>query len=418
MKRIFLSTLALTTLGTSAQDLQSALTQGKASLEIRTRYEYDNDDAAQFFTAPSTKVYRPETATALTNRTILGYKTGDFFGVSASLQFLDVSTILGVDNFNDGFNGKTDHAKVSDPHQDRILQGFLAWKGLKIGRQTLSVDNQRFIGAGAWSQAPKSYTGATFLGNFGLPWMELHAGYLSDVLLSDGTHRDANLRFARVRFTPLKALAITPFYYATDVSAYTPATVPVGTAVTPQSSLQHRGLRADGSWKGLLYEASYAQQRPYRDGTEAKVPSSLYRMGMLGYQYQGYSLKVVREALESGFSTPDASLHGFYGWSDRVATTSTKGLVDSYLQASAKTLGLEIEAQYHLFKAETDGTKFGKELDLQVNYPLTKSFSVLAKYADYKGDSEATGLTGVGSTTKLYLEKDLRKFWFQTTYKF
>lgn len=402
MKPLLLTTLALATLGASAQDLQTALAQGKVSLEVRTRYEYDTDQA---YTAPASS----KTATALTNRTILGYKTGEYYGVSANLQFLDVSTLFDVNRFNDGFNNKTEAAKISDPHQDRILQGYLEWKGLKVGRQTLSVDNQRFIGGGAWSQAPKSYTGATFKGNFGLPWMELHAGHITDILMSDGTHRDLKLEFARIRFTPCKAIAITPFYYAADVANATAPTVPV-TTYTATSSYQHRGLRADGAWNGLIYEASYAQQRTYKDGTEAKVPDRIYRMGMVGYKYQDYSIKIVREALESGYTTPDASLHGFYGYSDRISTTPTAGLVDTYLQGNAKAWGISFEAQYHFFKAESDRSlDYGKELDLLVNYPVSKNVSILAKFADYKGDGEVTSSS---------LDKDLRKFWFMTTYKF
>lgn len=403
MKPIILSALAVATLGASAQDLQTAITSGKASLEIRPRYEYDDDGA---YTAPA----KSKTATALTNRTILGYKTGEFYGVSANMQFLDVSTLLDVDRFNDGFNNQTKSAKISEPDQNRILEGYIQWKGLKVGRQMLGVDNGRFIGSGAWSQAPKSYTGATFKGNFGLSWMELHAGYISDILQSDGTHRDAALRFARIRLQPIKALAITPFYFAADVSKYTTPTVPSSTTLA-SSSYQHHGVRADGSWKGILYEASFAKQSDYRSGTVAAVPDRIYRMGMIGYKYQNLSLKLVRESLESGYATPDASLHGFYGYSDRISTTPANGLVDTYLQGDAKILGVTLEVQYHDFKAQKDVAKdnYGKELDIQLNYPLTKNITLTAKYADYKGDGEVTTNS---------MDKDLRKFWFQTTYKF
>lgn len=409
MKPAILTGLALATLVAPAQDLQSVLTGGKASLEIRTRYEYNEDSS----TRPS------KSAVGLTNRTILGYRTGSLYGISANLQFLDVSTLLGVSNFNSGYNGVSEHSRIAEPHQDRLLQGYLEWKGLKVGRQILSVDNQRLIGPGAWSQAPKSATGATFQGNLGLSWMEVHAGYVNDIVLSDNTHRDAALRFARIRFQPLKELAITPFYYTADVAAYTTPTVPTPSTTLPSSSYQHRGLRADGTWKGLLYEASFAKQAAYREGTAAKVPDALYRMGMVGYRYKDASLKVVRESLEAGFNTPDAALHGYYGWSDRVATTPSLGLVDTYIQGNAKALGLEFEAQYHGFKADAaSGPDYGRELDLQVNCPITKSFSILAKYADYHGNAEAAGLTGYGSKTRLYLESDLKKFWLQTTYKF
>lgn len=408
MKPIVLSALALATLGASAQDLQTAITKGKVNVELRARYEYDED----YQNTPA------KTATGLTLRTIVGYRTGDYYGVSANIQALDVSTIFDVDRFNDGFNNQTKSAKIGDPHQDRILEGYLEWKGLKAGRQTLSVDNQRFIGAGQWSQAPKSYTGVTLKNNFGLSWAELHAGYINDILLSDGTHRDAHLRFARIRFQPLKELAVTPFYYSADVKPYTTPTVPTSsTAAT--SSYQHHGLRADGSWNGLLYEVSFAKQMDYRNGTAAKVPVALYRMGMIGYKYKDASIKVVRESLEKGYTTPDASLHGFYGYADRISTTPSKGLVDTYVQADAKALGFALEVQYHWFNAQTDhSVNYGKELDLVLNYPVSKNLTFTGKYAAYLGEKDGADLTAYGASTDLQLDKSMRKFWLQATYKF
>jgi len=401
VKQLLLTGLALTTLGATAQDLQSAITKGKVSLEVRTRYEYDQDYA----TAVS------KSATALTNRLVLGYKTGEFNGVSATLQFLDVRPVLSVKNYNDGVNGKTNYASIKEPYQDRILQGYLEWKGLKVGRQTLAVDNQQFIGAGAWNQAPKSFTAATYKGNFGLPWMEVHAGHITEIVSSTNVARNLKMEFARVRFQPLKELAVTPFYYAANETT------------APTTSYQHRGISADGSWNGILYGATFAEQSAYKSATAATVPDAKYRMGMIGYKYQGVSLTYNDIRMEKKYQTPEGALHGFYGWSDRVSSSNTtatalpsKGLEDSWFQANAKVYGVALEAQYHFFNAQTDGSHYGTEVDISADYAINKNFSVLAKFADYRGDGSISATST--DATKLFLNKNLTKYWLQTTYKF
>nr|WP_320132120.1 hypothetical protein [uncultured Holophaga sp.] len=395
MKPLLITSLALATLGVSAQDLQTALTSGKASLEIRTRYEHDLDGSAN-----------PEkSATALTNRTILGYQTGKFYGVSANLQFLDVSTLFDVDNFN--YTGapasKSVYATIKEPHQDRILQGYLEWKGLKLGRQIVSVDDQRFIGGGAWNQAPKSSTGLTYRGDLGVKGLDVYAGYISSIVLSDATNRNVNQNFARVRYTPIKALSIAAFYFAADDKT------------TPTKSYQDTGLQVNGGFKGLLYDFTYAKQHRYHESTATAIPSTSYRAGMVGYKFGDYTLKATREVVGQGLWTPDAGFHGLHGWSDRLGSASTTapayGLVDTYLTALAKVSDVKLEGQYHKFQAESRSMNYGKEFDLSAEYPVTKSFSLLAKYANYLGDQDAAALSGSVS-------KDLRKWWLQSTYKF
>lgn len=368
--------------------LLEALAKAKLSLEVRTRYEHVDDSA---FVAPATH----KTANALTNRTILGLETGDLWGAKATLQFANV-TALGDERYNSTLNGHTQFATVQDPGQTQVLQAFVAWKGVKLGRQILSVDNQRFIGPGTWSQMPKSFTGVTVQQTFGLSWFELHAGHLTRIHTSTGVNRELKAEFARLRFQPWSFLAITPSIFAVEEPT------------TPATSYQHRGLRLDGSWKGVMYEAAYAQQRRYADATT--TPDRSYRQVMVGYKAKDWSVKAAHEALEGGFDTPLASLHGYYGWSDRIGRTPAAGLEDQYLQAELKRWGFTFEVQAHRFRAESASLAYGKELNASVIYPLTKAFSVQFKAADYQADAE---VPAAGS-----LNRDLRKVWLMTTFKF
>jgi len=389
MRRRTVLTLAMLTFPLSAQDaLVEALSKGKLSLELRTRYEHDDDQA---FLPPADH----KTANALTNRTILGFTSKPLFDISLNLQFVNV-TALGDERYNSTLNGQTRYATVQDPGLTQVLQGYFSWKGLKVGRQVLSVDNQRFIGPGAWSQTPKSFTGATFQSSFGLSWMEVYGGHLIRLHTSTGINRDLKADFLRVRFTPFPFLNVTPFVFATEETT------------APTTSYLHRGLRVDGRWKGLIYEASYAQQRGYKESTVTADRS--YRQGMAGYAFKVVTLKAVHEELEGGFDTPLSSLHGFYGWSDRLGKTPVNGLIDQYLQAEAKAWGITFEAQVHRFKAQRISQNYGQEVDLSLIRPVTKNLTLQVKWADYRGDSEAP--------TAGSLNLDLKKFWLMSTFKF
>lgn len=365
-----------------------ALAKGKVSLELRTRYEHVDDQA---FTAPADH----KTANAFTNRTLLGLETGELFGVKANLQFANVIA-LGEERYNSGLNGRTQFASVQDPGLSTVLQAFVAWKGLKAGRQMLAVDNQRFIGTGAWAQLPKSYTGVTFQQTFGLKWFDLHAGHLIRFQSSTGINKEMKAEFLRLRFQPWTFLAVAPFIFAVDETT------------APATSYQHQGLRLDGKWSGLLYEASFARQRRYKDAKT--TPERLYRQGSLGYGRKGWSVKAVHEELEGGFDTPLSSLHGFYGWSDRLGKTPVAGLVDQFLQAEFKRWGFAFEFQAHRFKSYAGSQPYGSELDVSVAYPMTKNTTFLLKAADYRADSAAPAS---GS-----LNKDLRKVWLMATFKY
>ena len=176
----------------------------------------------------------------------------------------------------------------------------------------------------------------------------------------------------------------------------------------PATSYQHQGLRLEGKWSGLLYEASFARQRRYKDART--TPERLYRQGSLGYGEKTWSVRVVHEELEGGFDTPLSSLHGFYGWSDRLSKTPTAGLVDQYVQGEMKRWGFLFELQSHRFKAYASNQSYGSELDFSVGYPLTKNLTFLLKAADYRADS--------GAPTAGSLNKDLRKLWLMATFKY
>ncbi|MBS1766989.1 MAG: hypothetical protein JST05_06255 [Acidobacteria bacterium] len=382
--KLWTSLLALLCAPLAAQStpLDAALAGATLHLEVRARYEHTEDAAGD------------KTANAPTTRTILGLTTAPIGGIKATLDFANV-TAIGPERYNSGLNGQTQYALVQDPGQTQVLQGYLEGYGFKVGRQVLSFDNQRFVGPGAWSQMPKTFTAALFENRTWIPDTEFTAGHLFSIHTSLGKNRKLDGNFARLRWSPKAWIAVTPFWYG------------IGEPTAPTTSYQHLGLRADGAFHWLTYEASVAQQRPYLDGAVAR---RMYRMGAVGAKGEAWSARYVEERLEGGFQTPLSSLHGFYGWSDRIGTTPAAGLVDRYLQGAVKLWQLNGEVQLHRFTAEQTNQLYGRELDASVEWKPAKRWSLLAAVGRYFGDD---GAPAAGS-----LNKDLSKFWLMTTYRF
>ena len=371
------------------ETLVGAFEQGQARVEFRTRFEHV-DDAA--FVPPATH----KTANAFTNRTLLGYVTGPFHDLSVSLEFLGVS-VIGTERYNDGTNNLTRYATVTDPPQNVFNQAFLAFRGLKVGRQSISVDNQRFIGPGAWSQTPKTFNGAVFQNDTWLPCTDLMLGHLTQFHSSTGIDQKIRGDFARFRISPAKAIHVTPFWYGFDQS------------LSPATSVQHQGLRVDGkAWEWFIFEATYAQQRAY--GHSTATPNRQYHCSMLGLTGFGLTLKGVDEELEGGFTTPYSALHSYYGDSDRISATPPQGLVDRYVQAEYKWRDTTFEAQFHRFSAHEGGQPFGREWDIRSHRPFGQHLSVFLEWAAYRADPTAPAA--------LSLNKDLKKTWLMTTIRF
>ncbi|MCZ6803951.1 MAG: hypothetical protein O7D86_08475 [Proteobacteria bacterium] len=82
-----------------------ALTGGKVDFGVRVRFEHVDDES---------KASGSRDADALTVRTILGYKTADFYNVFAHVEFENVSDIGDDTQYNDGENGLTTLPTIAD----------------------------------------------------------------------------------------------------------------------------------------------------------------------------------------------------------------------------------------------------------------------------------------------------------------
>ena len=354
--------------------LQEAIYSGKTSLDLRLRAEWADYDNTL------------HEAHAETLRTVLGYKTGDYHGVKAFLEFEDVNN-FGHEDYNTTVNGKTTFGVIVDPRVTQVNQVFLDGYGFKLGRQKIVFDNARFIGDVGWRQNDQTfdafgYTNATLVKD-----LTITLDHVTKVNAITGVVRPLRANLANVRYAAFPQARASVFWYGVEEER------------TPAASWQHAGVRVDGVIQNFLYEVSFADQSEYEDGT---TPDASYTDIQLGYTFGPVTIKAQQEVLEKGFKTPFATLHAFNGWADRFLTTPTNGLEDINLKVLAKFADYSIVLAAHDFQAEASSQKFGQEVDFSVSKPLTTKLTVMLKAANFNADGSTAGF--MNDTTKAWLQ--------------
>ena len=369
--------------------LSEALTGGKVGLDLRYRYEHVDQDNQQ------------RNANTSTLRTRLNYATGAFAGVSAFLEFDDV-TVIGSERYNNATglpSAKTQYSVVADPDGTEVNQAFLSYTGvpgslLKLGRQRIIYDNARFIGNVGWRQNEQTYD-AFSLVNSSLADTQLSYAYIDKVnriFGEDSPNGETEMQshLLNLGYSGFDAGKLSLYGYFLE---YVDA---------PAASNRTLGARFAGGYplgsdNRLLYTLEYAKQDDYQDGASS-IDADYYLLE-LGARVSGVTALVGHEVLGvdgSAFSTPLATAHAFNGWADVFLATPADGLRDTYLKLSGTLAGTGLAAAYHDFSADRGGDDYGTEINLQA----TRSFgrvNLLAKYARYSADDFAT------DTSKLWL---------------
>jgi hypothetical protein len=354
--------------------LQEAIYSGKTFLDLRLRSEWaDFDNATQ-------------EAHAETLRTVLGYKTGDYHGVTAFVEFENISN-MGHEDYNSTVNGNVTFGTIADPEVTQVNQVFLDGYGFKLGRQKIIFDNARFVGDVGWRQNDQTFDAISYSNGKLVKDLTVTLDYVSKINSITGVVRPVRAPMANVKYAAFPAAKVAAFYYAVDEQR------------TPAASWQHVGARVDGVMGDFLYEVSFAGQSDYEDGTTADAS---YSDIQLGYKFGPVTVKAQQEVLEKGFKTPLATLHAFNGWADRFLATPANGLEDLNIKVMAKLADYSFVVAVHDFQAEATGDNYGQEIDFSVSKPLTSKLTAMLKASDFNADGQTAGFTN--DTTKAWLQ--------------
>ena len=362
-----------------ADSLTQALTTGTASADFRLRYEnVEQDNAAQ-------------DASALTVRTRLGYNTGAFKGFSAMVEMEDNRIVLGQGDYTVGPVGYKPgiYSVIADPEFTELEQGFIKYQGdnfsAKLGRQVITMDNQRFIGHVGWRQDRQTFDGVS-----------TQFSPFNDVTVKYAYITQRNRIFAEAADLNAKDHLVNASYQ-TSMGTLTGYGYLLAVDNDTDNALDTYGLRFTGSTDvgaaKILYSAEYASQS---NDTPSNDFDADYLMLEAAAVLSSVTAKVGYEVLGSdngayGFATPLATLHKFNGWVDQFLATPAQGLVDASVSLSGKAAGGGWTLVYHDFKADHSSQSvddLGSEIDFSYARKYGKHYSAGVKYAAYSGASE------------------------------
>jgi hypothetical protein len=365
--------------------LQQAVLDGRWWLRLRYRVEYVDQEPFE------------REAWASTLRTVLGYETAAWHGMSALVEFENV-TAIGNELYDSGINGMSQYPKVIDPEGSEVNQVHFKYApcealNVKLGRQVLIYDNHRFVGDVGWRQNQQTFDAAT------LTWQQIEQLDVSYAFVDnvnrvfgddspDGDHRMAShLVNAGYDFSGVGRLVA--YAYLLDYDT------------VDANSTDTYGARFAGSPDlgavDLLYSAEYAAQ--VDAGDNPNDVDQDYVLGELGVRVSGWTLKTGYEVLggsgDTGdaFQTPLATLHSFNGWADKFLVTPNEGLKDAYLSAGGKAGDFDFQIAWHDFRSDADSLHYGTELDAIAAWNVAKAFTVGLKLARYDAEDLATDTT-------------------------
>ena len=399
MKRFLLLPLIALGAGPAAgEGLATLVSDGKAALDLRFRYESVEQDG------------KPSTAGANTLRLRLNLATGVVNGFSAFTEF-DHVQVIGTEHHDDTRNGLTNYPVVADPEGTDLNQAWVQYaapKGtlFRLGRQRINLDGERFIGGVGWRQNEQTYD-AFRIETKAVRGATLNYVYVDQVRRVFGPDSgtppaslEGSSHLLNAKFTSLPVGAITVYGYHLDFDD------------APQLSSDTFGVRFDGTRAvgdklNFGWALEYARQEDA--GNNAAQIDAFYSLVELSLKTSAVGFTAGREVLsgEEGtftpttnpaFQTPLATLHKWQGWADKFLTTPSAGIEDVYLGFNVKFAGWNGQAVWHDFSAEANGLDYGTEIDLSVSRKFANRYEVLVKYADYSADDLFT---------------DTAKFWLQ-----
>ncbi len=402
-----------------AADLASAIRDGQSLSSIRIRYEQAEQDN------------KARTADATTLRSLLGWQTERWHDLSLTAQLINVSKLGGdfYDKYKDraATGSQLDYPTVADPDYTGINQLHLSWRApgettVRFGRQSVKLDNTRFIGNVEFRQVMQVFDGIA-VESAALPDTTIYLAHFDRVTQVTTSERRGHLDIGHLRYQFAPAQSLAAYLYRTDFRDLgTGAASGLG-AADPSNRIS--GVRLDGkravtgTWS-LLYTAEYAKQVSDAGGS-ALIDAEYQRLG-LGVAASGWSVRMDQELRSSNggryaFQTPFGTNHLFQGWAEQFLVTPREGVRDRFITFSARPLpALALAAEYHRLSSDVPfqtadlgyGSHYGNEWDLAATWTLSPRRWMRVELADFReADVLRTGR-----------KADTRRVWLTMMFQF
>ncbi len=357
-----------------------AFSNGHTELTWRYRYEFVDSEAFN------------RNANASTLKTRLNYSTAEYKGMTFFIEVDDVTEVFS-DNFNSGAGTSPDRSQfpvVADPSGTEINQAWFnvdfSAHNIKLGRQRIILDNQRFVGGVAFRQNEQTFDAVNF--NLNVIGSNLSLSYIDRVNrifgadVPAGKH-DNNTLLVNWSKSWRDQHQLVFFYYDIDnqdVASFSTQTYGASfdTFLQLKDSLLSLGLdyakQTDRSDNPVNFSANYWR-------VEAALEMSQFDIIFGREVLSGNSTQA-----GAAFRTPLATLHAFNGWSDRFLTTPDTGLEDTYIGLVGSYNHIGWYLRYHDFESESSDQSYGTEIDASISFNINPNMSTRLKFAQFNSD--------------------------------
>ncbi|NNC77904.1 MAG: alginate export family protein [Woeseiaceae bacterium] len=383
--------------GNANSGIADAISNGNVSTSVRYRYENVDDDRFS------------EQADASTARLRLSLATGAWQAWSGFAEF-DYVAHVAMRDFNSGAGtspGRAQFPVVADPSGADLNQLYVDYGSphnlrVRIGRQRILLDNQRFVGGVGWRQNEQTYDALTLRSTaFGKTSITYnYINYVRRIFGNDvaaGKNKtDSHLLNANIKLNEHWSLVPYAYYLDYDDAANAAnSTATYGARILGKLALDQGDIsltaefasQSDAANNPVSFDADYW----HLDASLA--PGEQWSFGV-GMESLGGN------ATPGGaFRTPLATLHKFQGWADQFLSTPDAGVRDVYAAVGFKLSGWRINTLYHDFSAEKGSADFGTEIDISAFRKIGKHYDLLIKTAWFSSDSASFA--------------DARKIWLQ-----
>ncbi|MDT4291824.1 alginate export family protein [Methylomonas sp. MO1] len=368
------------------------------AVKMDLNYRWENVDKDNSVRKPANMGGQPvETANANTVRLRLGFLTPVFHDFQGYAEYEGLyAAQADYDRGGTTSNRDRNYAVIADPARNELNQFWISYKGIadtliKVGRQRIKLDDDRFIGNVGWRQMEMTYDSILITHNnqtlFGLT---ANVGYIDHIQNIFGETHSINAPFLNLNYKINDWGNLIGYGYWLDYRE----------RANYANSSQTYGLRFDGKSPqffdtvNAIYTAEWSKQSDYGDNPNhyqadrinLMAGASAYNLTVSGAveQLNGYGAGRT-------FQTPLGTNHAFQGWADLFLTTPANGIRDVFATASYKAMNdsLIITGVYHDFKDDTGKIEYGKEWDFQAVKKFGKHYSLLAKYANFNSDNPA-----------------------------
>jgi hypothetical protein len=376
--------------------IAESLAHGRFTLELRPRYNrIDETD-------------HPRRTEGVTVRALAGWRSAPYRGLRFTLEAIHADHI-GAKDFNDdaALLATSPYPLLPDPRYGGVNQAHVEYAGesmrLRLGRQVVRVDNQRWVSDNGFRQIPQVFDGIA-AAYTGIDNTQLEASRFWRVRTTNGVANSLQLSVVRAAWNPLAGHSFSAYGYFHDQAQNGAFT---GFA---DSSYRVAGAKAEGAAARfgeieIPYLAEYAQQRPYANG-DSRVHANYWRAGA-GVGSARWTARYDYEVKGSnsgryGLQMPLTDFYAFNGWTLHFFNTPRTGLRDQWLTLRYALGNFTLYGESHRFRADYGGASLGRENDIGLTYDLD-NWVVRLQHARYD--------PGAGTP-----DPGIRKTWLTLTY--